>query len=322
MQTVEYSIDELDFREGHFSDLPDFATKWMSINEFLRIPTISINRDTERRKKRIGKMLSIKSFIQHLCVIIAEYPDGTKEIINGNTRKTCWIEELSPKPDYVFAIIIKYNRKKDAKDEYFTIDSKDSVEGSNDKFTGAYRELNLEFQSSKIKNGSLTNIMKDIMFIWPDDNIPKTPTKNNSFYYDTVSLFSQELKKIDEILHENRGSIFKKANDRANLKAVSLLFLKKYGIDNQRLIEGIVKLYTGEFNRTQNKYVDGISHICIELMDSENSRWIPTSTRTGKTPQYDYLIHCFKKWMDNRTIHHPRTYREVNSPYLTFFEEN
>jgi len=322
---TSFIIDDFgDFRSDLFSDLGKMEFTLIPINDFLTIQTIRNNRDVHRRKNRIAKILAIKGLREHLKVIIGQLPNGETIVINGNTRKQCWLENLVDKPDFVIAQINYYNNLDEAKEEYYAIDSQNSVENASDKFTGAYRALNMDMQSKRLKGGSITNAIKDFMTIWPDNNIPKTP-KTNDFYIDTALLLRDEILKLDSILHGiecDRGAKDDKAFKQANFLVVSLSFLKKYGIDNQRVIDGINLLFKGhmEFPGGRRKS-DGISHIIKELKD-EGSVWLPHgATRTGTREQLDFIFHCFQKWMDDEDMHSARRYERETSPYLTFFEE-
>lgn len=309
-----------DFRNDLFIDLPKMEFVTIPIDEFLQIPTIRNNREVNARKARIAKILRKKAMLEHLKVIIAEYPDGSREIMNGNTRKAIWIEGLSEKPDYVIAQITYYRNRKEARKEYYAIDSQDSVENASDKFTGAFRILNMTLRSKKLKKGALTNPVKDFLAVWPNGDIPKSPKGENNFFILATKLLRNEIIELDSIL-ESLNRPDRKSMSQANFMTVSLLFLKKYGTNNERLKEGIRKLFSGYMSWPEDgRNTDGISHINFELRN-DLSTWLPKgATRTGTREQYDFIISCFQKWMDNSNMSNARRYQRENSPYINFFE--
>lgn len=321
---TSFIIDNFgDFRSDLFIKLKKMELTCIPIEEYLRIPTIRLNRDVHRRKIRISKILNKDGLYEHLKVIIGEFPDGERVIINGNTRKQIWIEGLSDKPDFVIAQINHYNNKKEAKKEYYAIDSQSSVENASDKFTGAFNSLNMTLQS-KMKGGGINNTIKDFMHIWPDRDIPKHNDISGDFYLKTVELVKNELIKLDSIFYEiesNRTG-FQKCMKNGNFKVVFLAFLKKYGIDNQRVIEGIKRLLQGTCMwHGSTRMTDGISHINHEL-SNDASNWLPKgATRHGTIEQFDFLFNCFQKWMDDTEMAHSRHYNRENSPYLHFFDD-
>lgn len=319
---TSFTIEDFgDFRSELFVELGKTEYTLVPIESFLRLPTIRHNRDVERRKKRVAKILNKKGMIEHLKVIIAQYPDGEKEIMNGNTRKQIWIEGLSDKPDYVIAQINHYTNKNEAKAEYYAVDSSDSVENASDKFTGAFRALNMDLQS-KLKGGAINNAVCDFMSIWPDSNIPKHSKHASDFYIKTTRLLRNEIIKLDSILSEieQARSGAKESMRQSNFKVVSFAFLKKHGIENGRVVEGIKKLFQGSINWPGNtRRTDGISHINYELRNDISS-WLPKgATRSESREQLDFIFSCFKKWMDEEEMSNSRRYQRENSPYLNFF---
>lgn len=319
-----FFIDDFgDFRSDLFSDLQKMEVTLIPIEQFLRIPTIRNNRDVDRRKNRIAKILSKKGMVEHLKVIIGQFPNGDRVIMNGNTRKQIWIEGLSDKPDFVIAQINHYDNHTQAKEEYYAIDSSNSVENASDKFTGAFRSLNMELKSS-LKKGAINNCIKDFMYIWPDNSLPKHPDLSGDFYIKSIHLLKDELLKLDEIIYDIERSRTgnKKCMKQGNFKVVFLAFLKKYGTENRRLVEGIKRLLQGTciwYGHTRR--TDAISHITHEL-NNDLSTWLPKgATRHGTVEQFDFLFSCFQKWMNEEEMSNARRFQRENSPYLTFFDD-
>jgi len=331
-QKMLYSVDELDFREDLFSSLPDFETGWMPIDLFQTIPDFPQNRATEPRVKYVSQMLAREALVNHLIVQIVEYPSGDMYTINGNTREKLWRRGMAPKPDYVFAIIIKLTddtianseHYRKAQSEYYSIDSEDSVENGKDKFTGAFAKLNMNMRSSKLKGGGISLGVKHFLQIWPDLDVPKSAGKrgerNNDFFVKATALLREEILTVDGILAdlaEDKNSD-SDALKNTNFMTLSFCFLKKYGCDNQKVIEGIRKIYKGYIN-WPSRTTDGISHITYELRNT-NSRWIPDKRTEGNLrSQMDFLFSCFQKYMDDEEMNSARSYGKDNSPYANFF---
>ena len=62
----------------------------VTLGEFSQYRAISCQRDVELRANRVKKMLKKKWLQTHGMGDVVEYPDGSRERINGNTRVYVW----------------------------------------------------------------------------------------------------------------------------------------------------------------------------------------------------------------------------------------
>ena len=122
----------------HFENV---TTRVLTIEEFLDLPPVPMQRNTEERAKqsKVKKMLrTLKP--THLEVAIVElkkdckyydtvYKKGTKYIANGNTRKLFWLNNLSDAiPANVNATVYQVNDMEEVRDIYNMYDNPDTSE--------------------------------------------------------------------------------------------------------------------------------------------------------------------------------------------------
>jgi len=290
----------------------------LSYNEFHAIPPIFCNRDWLQRWKIVAKLLNEEPNPTQKNIALVRYPDGNLEIANGNTRRYCWETGKAPRPTTLFAEIYHVANQDEARAIYNSFDSEKSVEKSPDKFTGAFRELNMNIQSKNMKKGSgLVNTMKDCIKYYPDASITKT-RKNPKFIIESTKLFKNELLKLDEILFSfEQQRITVKPSTK--VKTTILMMMKKYGINNEKLLDGINELFRGRcLWPGDGQPTDGISFLNKEL---DRHHYTPQSTRHKLDEQLDFYLTCFIRWMDDTQMTVYKRRSEIRSPYRNFYND-
>jgi hypothetical protein len=290
----------------------------LSWEEYSLIPAIFCNRDWLQRWQVVAKLLNEKPNSTQLEIAIVKYPDGRMEIADSNTRKYCWETGKASRPNILFATIYHVANQDEARAIYDSYDSDKSVEKSSHKFTGAFRELNMDIRSKNMKKGTaLVNTMLDAIRHYPDASIPKKAT-NPKFIIESTRLFKNEILKLDEILlsfEQQRITV----KPSTILKTVIFMMMKKYGTNNQKLLDGINQLFRGRCLWTGNgQPTDGISFINKEL---ERHHYTPQSTRHQLEEQLDFYLTCFDRWMSDTQITIYRRPERLRSPYRNFYND-
>jgi len=288
----------------------------LTYDEFASIPAIFCNRDWLQRCNQVAELLNEKPNSTQLDVALMIYPDGHIEIGDGNTRAYCWETGKAPRPATLFAKVHHVANQDEARAIYNSYDSDKSVEKSSHKFTGAFRELNMNIQSKNMKKGTaLVNTMLDAVRHYPDASFPKV-TKNPKFIIESSRLFKNELLKMDEIIYSFEQQRIK-VKPSTILKTVILMLMKKYGINNQKLFDGIDQLFKGRCLWSGNgQPTDGVSFLNKEL---ERHHYTPQSTRHQLEEQLDFYLTCFIRWMDDEQMTIYRRPNEGRGPYRNFY---
>lgn len=174
--------DLIQLAEGNYIQEP-FPTfkeqKTMTLNEFLEIPPIPINRDTYQRRKSVVRNLQ-QPLPKHNEVDIihyrgdtvfkpAHYQKDNYYVVDGNTRQDIWrqtvqfgrvIDPNIPQlrvPTHITANIYDICDPTEAEEFYYSIDSVEAVETKGHKITGGFRANDLlnRLTNNKMKKGNI-----------------------------------------------------------------------------------------------------------------------------------------------------------------------
>lgn len=238
------------------------------IEEFLEIPEVPMQRDTENRaaQKKTIKMLK-KLLVVHLEVALIEltkdclfygkeYKKGSRFIVNGNTRRYYWANGLSDKiPEKVNATIYLVSDMEEVRKIYNTYDSPDASEKTQEKFYGilsgiyGYQPISTKVQRGKI----LTALSYACHTLDPQKYSDAKPKE------DVLSIiigeYFEEIKMFDKIC------ALPLQWDSA-LSCAALMILKKYG-NNPKAIEFLKKVEQRNMD-TSKAERDGVTHVSYE----------------------------------------------------------
>ena len=307
------------------NESPKIEYVTMTLEEFVAMPCIEVQRDVEQRSKRVAKLLKKGWLTTHGNVDGVVYPDGKQERINGNTRVYLWVDldYGGPIPSHVQLTLYPVANKEEAKTLYYTLDSQEAVEKTRDKLTGYFRALNLVFNTRRLATGGIVKSLEYASWNRPTQRDPAGAplTTRQLGGFEAVVDFAEELKALDEIGFTGGNPAFNTTTISAMLMA-----LKTYGSTNKRLIEGLTRL------KEQQQYAsgpttptDGMTHILKEMA---NKKHFPNGLLTDGVSlplQLDFFLHCFVKWMDQETFLRykrpsPNNKRGRKSHYTTWWE--
>ena len=300
------------------------------VNGEYKIPTIEINRDFERRVKKMQQhftkglpSLEIFVIINVLCDLTItlngekiDVPKG-KKLADGNTRRESAEQhpEQIPENDVIF-IQFDVETEADFKDIYYSYDSSASVENSADKITGAFNLLGMDLVSKTAKAGTLGEAIKAA---YPGDR--------KDSILDKVAYFKNEIQTLD------KTGLLNPADNQLKFQmlfAMALIVLKLYDHpDTQALrcitgLEILARFKSDSLDITGDKW-DGLTASAYEYFYPGQKGWIPEGKhrQTGaKTldDQLDFLLYCFGKYMAKQKLdkiqgfHHRNWKGEYESP--------
>ena len=152
----------------------------ISLEQFMSYDENPIQRPTRVRAK-IAKKKHLKTFkAPHAVIMVGEYPNKERVLIDGHTRRECIRDEHFPPADVpktFLANIFSINDSDEAEELYHYFDNKLSVELASDKNYSVMKGLGYEFKSEKfqkptdlgavpqlccegVKNGDTSGFMK------------------------------------------------------------------------------------------------------------------------------------------------------------------
>jgi len=252
----------------HIKESGDINSYWMPYEEFADLPEVFCQRNTEGRLSKARKHLATL-LPEHCVVFVAKltepgevhgkkYPAGHRWRIDSNTRALNWAQGGSDAiPKDLFVIEYSFDNPDRVRESYNTFDSPDSVERNQEKMYGILSGMfRYQPQSEKLIKGQiLSGLNKACHFYFPDTwnqyNIKTSELPGQ------VGAFLQEIKKFDEIA--TRASSWDQA-----LVCAALMALKKYGCDNDKLIEALGFINDRAAGSRRGTEYDGITHIIYE----------------------------------------------------------
>jgi hypothetical protein len=298
----------------------------MSVEDFINLPEIHCQRDTDLRVKRAAKLLTNNPQITQMEVKIAQYPDGARVVLDGNTRAACWRDGLAPKNFPMLAATVYHvPTKRVAQNIYESVDSTDAVESTTNKMQGALKAVygKGSIVSQKIKVGRFTRALQHCVQFLHDEEAGRRV----KFSRDLASLERYLRYYYDEILFVDRML------DHYNLTqsvsqseiALALMMLKKYGTDNKRCVRGIMRMFTKDMvvedqHPNQKNRIDGVSWINTRLQGVGFMGQILTKTDAESMDRVlNYYIAAFEKYMDGKLF---SSLQHKEKTYQHFFKNN
>ena len=294
--------DIVPFKPYHDSDIID--SYWMDYDEFAKLDEVFCQRNTEGRLSKAKKHLA-KLMPEHVVVFLAKltkadevfgrkYKAGTVWRIDSNTRALNWSKGGSDAiPEKVFVIEYSFDSIDRIRESYNTFDSPDATERNQEKFYGIISGMyGYSPKSDKfIKGQILSGLNKACHFFFPEtwNQFTIKPSELPG----QVGAFINEIKTLDELIKTPSHW------DQA-LICLALMALRKYGCDNEKVLEAIRILDERELTGKTGKSWDGLTHIIWEWTN-ENMFKNKTTTwhkDAGLNRTVAYCCYWFDKYMN------------------------
>lgn len=299
-------------------------TKWnsryeeWSYNKFANLAPYEINRRTEDRVKKVIKILKDRYLPTHSQIAVGRivtpwgrYNQNDYVRLNGNTRALAMEREPSLIPGVPFEVnIIDIHSKEEGDALYYSYDSPNAVETSNDKCTGLLREKDYEAMSTIIIKGKY-----------------KTSVEKAGYY--AIDEFGQYVQKIsfkeqldyfwDEICFLDTKHIDKLPRYTANTFSALLMICKKYGVDNPRINLLIDNLFNGITTTNDGLNVDGAHHIYYDLYSQLGKVWGSTSRGLSKEI-IGMILYDMDAFIKNETLNKKTLKKMKVEDYKRFYQ--
>ena len=297
-------------------EIKDF-TKNISVNsnyslqDFLNLPEVPCQRNTEARLSRARKYLREvrpEHCIVHLvrltqdCTVAGKiYPKGMMFRNDGNTRALNWSEEGSNYlPERLVAIIYDYEDLDQIKEAYDCFDSAEATEKNQQKIYGILTGFyNYSPKSDKLMQGQIISGMNKACHLIK-------PTEWNQTNIKTAEQLRDELAywMMNGCLQALDGMMNKKDKWCQPFIAAALMSLQHYGPTNQRLINAWKLIEDEKGNTMVGKSWDGVTHITEEWKTAKffKELSICRCTRWDNMDRtVSYILYWLDKYMNNET---------------------
>lgn len=166
----------------------------MTVADWLKVEDNPIQRDTERHAARAKHLL--KPLPVHAIVWAGKLPSGALIKLDGHTRAYMWGHNMVDAPKQIEVHLIDVKDRAEAASLYKTFDSKDALETTQDKISGALRGLNFKPQSALIASG---NYSTSLRLAWSAVYGYSRDTRAKDIY-EEVNEFAVEVLALDDFL--------------------------------------------------------------------------------------------------------------------------
>lgn len=292
---------------------PNIDKEEMCIEEFLELPEVPMQRDTEERSKttKVKKMLSGEVLAVHLDVALIEltedcvyynkkYLKGHRAIVNGCTRRYYWYHRLSKNiPEKVYATIYKCSNMEAVREIYNTFDSPDATERKKEKLYGILCGLfDFEPTCTKLLKGEFLSALNlSCHYLSPKEY--NQPSASVDQLPHQVKHYIEEIKAFDKIC------VHPKNWDQA-LVAAAFMSLKLYGTKNVKLLDCLGRIDRRAMN-TMTSERDGATHICSEWQTNikfpiKGTSWDKPG---GLKETVSFALYWIKIFIEDKTLSQP-----------------
>ncbi len=281
---------------------------WMPYQLFALLDELFCQRDTEGRWNKAKKYLS-KFIPEHAIVVVGvltksdtmngkRYKAGSKFRIDSNTRAYNWgIGGSDQIPKDVFVIEFNFPSFDRLKQCYDTYDSINATEKNQEKFYGIITGMcNYEPQSTKVKKGVIITALHMANVCYDEDNVYTSKAPVTEAIPGQTFYFLDEIKAFDRI-------IVNETSWNQTWTCAALMAFKKYGVTNERLLEGLLRL-DGKKADTMPDVWDGITTIIEEwkthtFLGEKGTRFSQFEN------QVSYCLYYIDQWMKDSKLKRP-----------------
>jgi len=278
--------------------------------DFIKLEPVEMQREHKLRAKRLAKQLNSTShFIPTgLEVAIAEYPNGTRKVLNGNTRAWVWTHYDDfgvVAPDKLYATVHHVKDKKETERVYLTYDSSEAVENNKHRIQGHFRELGIQLTDPTLMAGTMGKALEAMTAYYETEE--GVPLKGNNKL--AISEFSEAILALDRI------GVSRSFLAKQSVIAACLMMLHKYGAHNKKVLDMISDLKNTK-GISNGDVCDGIHFIKYELQDKKYLGDTFAKTDAKSLPEnMNYILYCLDKQL------HGLMFNKIGSKVHSFYSE-
>lgn len=241
-------------------------TKKMLVKDWVAVQDNPIQRDTERHAAKATHLRTPHP--THGVVHAAELPNGRLVKLDGHTRALLWKRKEIEPPMQVNVVIYPCKDMAEVEKLYQDFDSKEALETTRDKVSGAYNKHNFEPNSPLLQFGNIVQALRLATGVLlggsvktsaatgggsspeKDRRTPRQKEVNKATIYSMIDLWSYELHALD-------GFGLRQGQITSGIIGAFLVSYRKYG-------HKITPFWQGVFANQGNKIgaeMDGIEAV-------------------------------------------------------------
>lgn len=233
-------------------------TKKMLTSDWVKVTDNPIQRDTERHALKAKHLRTPHA--THSTVFAAELPNGRLVKLDGHTRALLWKRKEIEVPVQVTAIIYPVQNMSEAEKLYQDFDSKEALETTRDKVSGAYNKHDFAPQSPLLQYGTLVSGLRLAYGVLLGGSVktaqasgggaktsPRQRQVSGVTIYQMIDEFSPELHMLD-------GFGLRQGQITSGIIGAFIVSARKYGHE-------VTKFWQGVFANTGTKMGDQMDGI-------------------------------------------------------------
>lgn len=228
----------------------------MSVADWIKVQDNIYQRDTERHAQKAQHLLV--PLAVHAHVWAARLPGGSLIKLDGHTRALLWSRNIIPHPKHIEVHIIDVETKAEAGELYKTFDSKDALETTADKVSGALRGLKFTPESPLISSGAFSSALRVCREV-----IRGFSKEQGRDIYAQIDEFAAEILAVDE-LGLRKGQV------TTGVVAAIMLSFRKYGDKIMPFWRSVIA-NTGTKSGGRMDAVEAVNAIAVKLRGHNGS---------------------------------------------------
>lgn len=193
----------------------------MRTDEFVLVPPYRGQRNTERHSNRIVDHLKRAPVETTAGVAVIEYSDGSREVVDGNSRSYLWRNGRLSRPQSVIVTVYHVDTMYEAQSVYFSYNNPISGKDARDEVVNSMRVHGWEPKSAYCQAATLKSPI-----LYAQGNVMglKGPIKGQSVF-PYLPLWLNELRIFDEILSNGKA----RGRTMTPVVAACLMTLRRHG---------------------------------------------------------------------------------------------
>jgi hypothetical protein len=255
-------------------------SKKMLVKDWIAVKDNPIQRDTERHALKAKHLRTFHP--THSVVHAAELPDGKLYKLDGHTRALLWKRKEVEAPLQLQVIVYPAKTMQEVEQLYQDFDSRDALETTKDKVSGAYHKYDFDPQSGLLQSGNLVAALrmcqgvlmggsvKTSQATGGDGRSPRQMSVAKASVYELIAEWQYELHALD-------GFGLRQGQITGGIIGAVLISYRRYGHE-------VTPFWTGVFGNKGNKIgaeMDGIEAVSQLIAIGKGRTW--TKMKTADT---------------------------------------
>lgn len=253
-------------------------TSKMSVQDWIRVSDNPIQRDTARHAVKAKHLRTPHP--THSVVHAGELPNGKLVKLDGHTRALLWKQKEIEAPIQLNVVIYPCKDMAEVEQLYQDFDSKEALETTRDKVSGAYNKHDFDPQSALLQTGNIVQALRIASGVLLGGSVKASAATGSG---PRTSPRQREIAKTSIYVMINEWSYEMHSLDAFGLRQGQITsgIISAFLISYRRYGHKITPFWTGVFGNKGNKIgaeMDGIEAVAQMIAVSKGRGWSKMKT--------------------------------------------